>query len=82
MTISISRPAATSGVSVTPASSPPKAVDLARQGPAGKSAYEVAKANGFPGTEAEWLASLEGPPGTVDGLELPSLTLLFENKLV
>ena len=29
----------------------------------GASAYEVAVANGFVGTEAEWLASLEGPTG-------------------
>ncbi len=35
-------------------------------GPAGASAYEVAVANGFVGTEAEWLASLEGAPG-LDG---------------
>jgi hypothetical protein len=32
-------------------------------GPAGPSAYETAVANGFVGTEAEWLASLEGEPG-------------------
>jgi hypothetical protein len=32
-------------------------------GPEGDSAYEVAVANGFVGTEAEWLASLEGPQG-------------------
>lgn len=29
----------------------------------GKSAYEVAVANGFSGSESEWLASLEGPQG-------------------
>lgn len=29
----------------------------------GASAYEVAVANGFVGTEADWLASLEGPQG-------------------
>lgn len=29
----------------------------------GKSAYEVAVANGFDGTEAEWLASLKGEKG-------------------
>ena len=29
----------------------------------GLSAYEVAVRNGFAGTEEEWLASLEGPPG-------------------
>lgn len=32
-------------------------------GPDGKSAYEVAKANGYTGTEAEWLASLKGEKG-------------------
>lgn len=32
-------------------------------GPEGLSAYEVAVANGFVGTEAQWLASLEGPQG-------------------
>jgi hypothetical protein len=29
----------------------------------GASAYEIAVANGFAGTEVEWLASLEGEPG-------------------
>lgn len=33
-------------------------------GPAGESAYDVAVDNGFVGTEAEWLASLVGPPGS------------------
>lgn len=32
-------------------------------GPQGQSAYEVAVAQGFVGTEAEWLASLEGDDG-------------------
>ncbi len=32
-------------------------------GPPGKSAYEVAVANGFSGTEAQWLASLKGADG-------------------
>ncbi len=32
-------------------------------GDAGKSAYEMAQANGFTGTEAEWLDSLKGDPG-------------------
>ena len=32
-------------------------------GEAGASAYEIAVANGFVGTEAEWIASLEGDPG-------------------
>lgn len=30
---------------------------------AGESAYQVAVRNGFSGTEAQWLASLTGPPG-------------------
>lgn len=33
-------------------------------GPEGLSAYQVALENGFVGTEAEWLDSLVGPPGT------------------
>jgi len=37
-------------------------------GPAGASAYEIAVQNGFVGTEAEWLASLEGPAGA-QGME-------------
>jgi hypothetical protein len=32
-------------------------------GPAGKSAYELAQAAGFTGTEAQWLASLKGTKG-------------------
>ena len=32
--------------------------------PRGKSAYEIAKENGFNGTETEWLASLKGEPGS------------------
>lgn len=34
-------------------------------GPGGPSAYEVAVSLGFEGTEAEWLATLIGPPGEV-----------------
>lgn len=33
-------------------------------GPQGDSAYDVAVANGFVGTESQWLASLVGQPGT------------------
>lgn len=33
------------------------------QGPAGLSAYQVAQANGYPGTEQQWLASLQGAVG-------------------
>ncbi len=35
------------------------------QGRPGQSAYELAKAAGFVGTEAEWLASLKGDPGHI-----------------
>jgi hypothetical protein len=34
-----------------------------RDGRGGKSAYEVAVEKGFEGSEAEWLKSLQGPPG-------------------
>ncbi|WP_404321138.1 SGNH/GDSL hydrolase family protein [Arthrobacter luteolus] len=37
------------------------------EGPAGKSAYEIAVENGFAGTEAQWLASLKGPAGSGSG---------------
>lgn len=45
-----------------------------QQGPRGNSAYEVAVANGFSGTEAEWLASLHGAPGAAgaDGPQGPA----------
>ena len=33
------------------------------QGDNGLSAYEIAVSNGFVGSEAAWLASLEGEPG-------------------
>ena len=33
------------------------------RGPRGYSSYEVAKKNGFEGTEEEWLATLVGPQG-------------------
>ena len=50
-------------------------------GPAGLSAYQVALNSGFVGTQAEWLASLEGPagpqgaPSTVPGPTGPANTL-------
>lgn len=37
--------------------------DTGEAGTNGKSAYELAKNNGFTGTEAEWLASLKGADG-------------------
>lgn len=36
-------------------------------GAPGKSAYEIAVDNDFVGTEAEWLASLQGEPGPAGG---------------
>lgn len=42
--------------------------DAGAPGQDGPSAYEVAVAAGFTGTEAEWLASLVGPPGA-DGAD-------------
>jgi hypothetical protein len=33
------------------------------QGPSGLSAYQIAQANGFGGTELEWLAFLQGEQG-------------------
>ena len=41
-------------------------------GAAGFSAYQVAVANGFTGTEAEWLASLKGNNGS-DGADAPKI---------
>lgn len=35
------------------------------RGPDGESAYQIAVANGFVGTEAQWLASLIGPEGDI-----------------
>lgn len=40
----------------------------------GKSAYEIAVANGFIGTEEEWLASLKGDPGRITEDEMQALT--------
>ena len=34
-------------------------------GPNGPSAYDVAVAQGFSGSEAEWLETLVGPPGQI-----------------
>jgi hypothetical protein len=74
-----SRPEASVGVS-------------ALRGEQGLSAYEVALANGFVGTEQDWLDSImtqddlaahvnsESPHPHYD--DLPSLTILFENGLI
>ena len=32
-------------------------------GPPGESAFQIAKRNGFTGTESAWVVSLSGPPG-------------------
>jgi hypothetical protein len=58
----------------------PVAPEAGPEGPAGAdgdSAYDVAVANGFVGTESEWLASLVGPQGPqgdpgADGVATPS----------
>lgn len=44
-----------------------RTVITGQQGEDGKSAYEIAVENGFAGTEAEWLASLQGIPGGIEG---------------
>jgi hypothetical protein len=41
--------------------------DTGPQGPAGDSAYQIAVDNGFQGTEAEWLLSLQGKDATGGG---------------
>ena len=39
-----------------------------KAGPQGKSAYDLAKENGFEGSETEWLESLQGiSPEIIDG---------------
>ena len=40
----------------------------------GLSAYEVAVANGFNGTEAEWLASLKGETGATPDISIGNVT--------
>ncbi len=49
--------------------------------PRGKSAYEIAKENGFDGTEAEWLASLKGATGAAgaDGTDGVTPTFSVES---
>jgi hypothetical protein len=48
------------------------------QGPEGDSAYEVAVANGFTGTEAQWLDSLVGPQGPAGSLGTAVLNDLYD----
>ena len=70
--------------SSSPASSQQGAALLQAQrgapGAPGLSAYEVAVANGYQGTQAQWLASLTPPPAAES--EVPDLTLIFENQLI
>ncbi|MFE0472423.1 right-handed parallel beta-helix repeat-containing protein [Streptomyces sp. NPDC058947] len=47
-----------------PAGPPGESGPPGAPGEAGSSAYEIAVANGFQGTEVQWLASLEGEPGS------------------
>lgn len=87
MALVIRRPAATKVVVTTP---PPKEIDLYYN--RGESAYEVAKANGFQGSQTEWLASIDGNAAVEAHIEsqtphpayddLPSMSLLFENGLI
>lgn len=51
--------AASGGLSGVCGTRPEIAVSILGSGPRGMSAYEVAVKNGFVGTEAEWLASLQ-----------------------
>lgn len=69
---------------------PPKSIALFYN--RGESAYEVAKASGFIGTQAEWLASIDGTAAVAAHIadqtphpvydDIPSLNLLFENGLI
>lgn len=54
------------------------------QGPAGISAYQVALDNGFVGTEAEWLAFLQGAAGAdgADGIGIASIVINGSGHLV
>lgn len=48
----------------------------------GKSAYEIAKANGYKGTETEWLASLKGESCSAKKNEDGSIDVSCDGKLV
>lgn len=64
-TVAVSVPGQVATVEVV-AGIPGPAGEPGRTGPAGAnglSAYQVAVANGFVGSEAQWLASLTGPAG-------------------
>ena len=76
------------------ASDPHHVLDTLNQGLEGKSAYQVALANGFTGTEQEWLDSLVGPAPEInlelsdsisitdsDGNVAPVLEKLIDNNI-
>jgi hypothetical protein len=51
-------------------------VSVARQGLKGASAYEIAVANGYVGTETQWLAGLQGTGGGLASVQAdPNPTL-------
>lgn len=54
------------------------------KGDNGKSAYEIAKANGFEGTETEWLETLKGQKGDpgADGKSIKSLNKDENNNII
>ena len=62
-----------------------KKIEEAGHGADGKSAYEIAVAHGYVGTETEWLASLKGEPGeTPDMSEYPKtseITTIVEREI-
>lgn len=51
-------------------------LEVSEPGINGSSAYELAVANGFVGSEVDWLESLKSYD------DLPSFTLIFENGLI
>ena len=57
--------------------------DPGRKGSDGKSAYEIAVANGYTGDESQWLASLKGRDGDRgrDGVGIPQTLTLSGNTL-
>lgn len=56
---------------------PAPPVSGGQPGPTGLSAYQIALANGFVGTESQWLAFLgNAPPDPGD------ITLIFDNGLI
>jgi hypothetical protein len=55
-----------------------------RDGVDGKSAYDIAKANGFDGTEQEWIESLKGEDGSngADGVGILSVEFNDSNEML